>query len=662
MMNKSEDFLNRMQGLLDSAKKQGRVIVRVEDIENTFPELESEEERIHKLVTKIVDWYNVRHQYFTEIPKEKVMAWLEKQGEPQDKGEISDGYHTFNELYYYRMLYNAAFFNMLPKEWVHKSKKHNDGEECFGGGWFIVMANLPTGQISNHYEIKDWDLFQIPEKEIADKWDGHTPQEAANRLHKYLLEEQESCEQKKVSIWKHWGGHGIAGNGEGKTIYLIKIGNTYSLSSCLGVECDYIELSELDNLMLEKQGDTNETINRDEFAQDVLRGAAINLITWIDYNAAEGNMCLSNMECKDIEDALVSGDWDKIYAYVKKKLEKQGEQKPIIEMKSPEESLGTSSKEYNEIVNECLYGESNSPDKVEPKFKVGDWLVQNERRNIIKVVDATPLVYKVVDILGYHHTITDDSIENNYHLWTIQDAKDGDVLVCKGNIKNSNGIKYERICLFNSLDNAFFTLTKTSNYIEEYDVDVNIVHPDSTVPATKEQRDTLMKAMADAGWEFDFEKKELKKIEDEEHKKNINGEDDGIDSLRHAKNILEKTLDRSKEQFLSFQIQAYLNTASDELYAKGKSLYSEERLEEIHKCMLMWQTLHNAYFYQKPAWSKEDENIRQWIISDIEKLFVLNKKSSFIVNKEINWLKSLKDRVLLPNSSEGDQMKVFIGL
>lgn len=119
-----------------------------------------------------------------------VLAWIEKQGTPQDKGEISDGYHTFNELYYYRMLYNAAFFNMLPKEWVHKSKKHHDGEDCFGGGWFIVMANLPTGQISNHYELKNWDLFQIPEKEVADKWDGHTPQEAADRLHKYLLEKQ----------------------------------------------------------------------------------------------------------------------------------------------------------------------------------------------------------------------------------------------------------------------------------------------------------------------------------------------------------------------------------------------------------------------------------------------------------------------------------------
>ena len=139
--------------------------------------------------------YNEFHkciEYDGSVDKESLINDFEKamQKEPEDKGEISDGCHTFNELYYYRMLYNAAFFNLLPKEWVHKSKKHHDGEECFGGGWFIVMANLPTGQISNHYELKDWDLFQIPEKEIADEWDGHTPQEAAERLHKYLQEKQ----------------------------------------------------------------------------------------------------------------------------------------------------------------------------------------------------------------------------------------------------------------------------------------------------------------------------------------------------------------------------------------------------------------------------------------------------------------------------------------
>lgn len=119
-----------------------------------------------------------------------VRSIIDSLQQDQDMGEVSDGHHTFNELYYYRMLYNAAFFNLLPKGWVHKSKRHHTGEECFGGGWFIVMANLPTGQVSNHYELKDWDLFQVPEKEFADEWDGHTPQEAAKRLYEYLQQEQ----------------------------------------------------------------------------------------------------------------------------------------------------------------------------------------------------------------------------------------------------------------------------------------------------------------------------------------------------------------------------------------------------------------------------------------------------------------------------------------
>ncbi len=109
-----------------------------------------------------------------------------------DTGEVSDGYHTFDQLYEFRLLYNAAFFNYLPHEEfrVHKSKRHNDGKECFGGGWFIVMAQLPTGQVSNHYELDDWDLFDIPEQQTADKWDGHTAEDAAKRLREFLTYEK----------------------------------------------------------------------------------------------------------------------------------------------------------------------------------------------------------------------------------------------------------------------------------------------------------------------------------------------------------------------------------------------------------------------------------------------------------------------------------------
>jgi hypothetical protein len=104
-------------------------------------------------------------------------------------GNTSDGYHTFNELYEFRKAYNAALFN----EWaaggkcsVHKSWRHHDGELCFGGGWFIVVAVLPDGQISNHYEAKDWDLFAVPETERAlFEFDGHTGADVVERLKTY---------------------------------------------------------------------------------------------------------------------------------------------------------------------------------------------------------------------------------------------------------------------------------------------------------------------------------------------------------------------------------------------------------------------------------------------------------------------------------------------
>jgi hypothetical protein len=115
----------------------------------------------------------------------------------ENKELISDGYHTFKELYDFRMVYNAVLFNewadmgvynpdglfAKPMYDVHKSWKHHDGELCFGGGWFIVSAMLPTGLISNHYKVEHWDLFKIPEVEKAlFEFDGHTSQDVLNRL------------------------------------------------------------------------------------------------------------------------------------------------------------------------------------------------------------------------------------------------------------------------------------------------------------------------------------------------------------------------------------------------------------------------------------------------------------------------------------------------
>lgn len=99
----------------------------------------------------------------------------------------SDGYHTFKELYEFRKLYNAALFNEWARQQkydVHKSQRHYDGELCFGrDDYFVVVATLPTGQISNHYPMSDWDLFKCEAVEKAKaQWDGHTSQDVAERL------------------------------------------------------------------------------------------------------------------------------------------------------------------------------------------------------------------------------------------------------------------------------------------------------------------------------------------------------------------------------------------------------------------------------------------------------------------------------------------------
>lgn len=127
--------------------------------------------------------------------------------EPVIDGNTSDGYHTFNELYEFRKAYNIALFNEWAangKCFVHKSWRHNDGELCFGGGWFIVVAVLPQGQISNHYEAKDWDLFHIQETEKAlFEFDGHTGADVIERLKSYTTPPQRKPEQEPVDITNH---------------------------------------------------------------------------------------------------------------------------------------------------------------------------------------------------------------------------------------------------------------------------------------------------------------------------------------------------------------------------------------------------------------------------------------------------------------------------
>lgn len=95
-------------------------------------------------------------------------------------GDVSDGYHTFNELYHHRaVLFSVICNTFKDKAW--KSKKHDTGDMF--DGMFIVGIETPQGQATYHYDINPyWDMFKVKELPNAPKWDGHTPEEAIRRI------------------------------------------------------------------------------------------------------------------------------------------------------------------------------------------------------------------------------------------------------------------------------------------------------------------------------------------------------------------------------------------------------------------------------------------------------------------------------------------------
>ena len=202
---------------------------------------------------------------------------------------------------------------------------------------------------------------------------------------------------------------------------------------------------------------------------------------------------LAESENERIRQAIIEffefQDDNTTYSLVSKKdilawLEKQGEQKLIVDG----------------IPKATNYDKMFQNYKIH-KFNVGDFIANDYCFG--KVIEITNDAYLLDTGQGIPF-----SCEHNAHLWTIEDAKDGDVLVGK-----IDGDDY--ILIFKQIKDGW-----TETYGHYYDAVNRFCVPSQLFcrdykgtfyPATKEQRDTLMKAMADAGYTFDFEKKELKK-------------------------------------------------------------------------------------------------------------------------------------------------------
>ena len=141
-------------------------------------------------------------------------------------------------------------------------------------------------------------------------------------------------------------------------------------------------------------------------------------------------------------------------------------------------------------------------DKVEPKFKVGDWCINDEDDTIFQITKVLTNLYYYRTNEGKEYSCTRDSIECDAHLWTIDDAKDGDVL-CKDSTPfifkcwANNCIAYCGITSFG----LFKVVEDDFSWCNGFNV----------TPATKEQRDTLFAKMKEAGYKWNEEKLKLEK-------------------------------------------------------------------------------------------------------------------------------------------------------
>ena len=305
-------------------------------------------------------------------------------------------------------------------------------------------------------------------------------------------------------------------------------------------------------------------------------------------------------------------------------LEKQGEQKP--QGKSALEALNEEKvdnankvepKDYNGI--DPHFGKPN--DKVEPKFHVGDWIVDMEDRELFyvsKVLDSTyELVASANDGDDYH--MPHYTVDDNYRLWTINDAKDGDILVSKSGNKifsyrgnlNLRGNPCAYYGIYKVHDGICFTPCAIGNSFTDEEV----------FPATKEQRRALFEEKTAAGGVLHFSKKEWETI--------------GQKHVDEPSAFKDKLL----ELFQKFRyIKEGMPTNGDIID------YVDAHIQELIDII------------QNKPWSEEDERWREAIIDVLVNNTQSGEDGVNVYSEEISWLKSLKERYIWKPSDE--QMKV----
>ena len=104
--------------------------------------------------------------------------------------EVSDGYHTFDELYDHRITLFIALCKQLThqpydndaKFGVWRSKRHSDGSMF--DGWYVMGIGFEPGlQVTYHLPLARWEEASFAQiLEVAPDFDGHTSSDVLERL------------------------------------------------------------------------------------------------------------------------------------------------------------------------------------------------------------------------------------------------------------------------------------------------------------------------------------------------------------------------------------------------------------------------------------------------------------------------------------------------
>lgn len=151
---------------------------------------------------------------------------------------------------------------------------------------------------------------------------------------------------------------------------------------------------------------------------------------------------------------------------------------------------------------------------VEPKFKVGDWIVRGEGFVYEPSLITEIRDYYICELLnGERVTYTLNDVHKNFHLWAIEDAKDGDIIGFN-DCTHNDGSYVDWVGIYKGKADAekshFFHCVITS--MKDFRISIHSWRVFTAYPATKEQRDLLFQKMKEAGYKWDADKKELRKI------------------------------------------------------------------------------------------------------------------------------------------------------